>query len=44
MRHELIDVHGARFADAAEVVAFQVDQHDVLGALLRVGVQLAGQR
>ena len=38
--HELVDLHAARHADAAEVVAPQVDQHDVLGALLVVGAQL----
>jgi hypothetical protein len=29
--------------DAADVVARQVDQHQVLGALLRVGLQFGGQ-
>ena len=31
-------------ADPAEVVAAEVDEHHVLGALLRVGEQLGGQR
>ena len=36
-------LHGARLAHAPEIVALQVDQHDVLGALLRMRVQLARQ-
>ena len=43
-RHELVDLHGAGLADAAEIVALQVDQHHVLGALLRMRVQLASER
>ena len=43
-RHEVDDLDGARRADAAEVVAAEVDEHEVLGALLRVGEQLGGQR
>ena len=35
--HEAIDLDGAVFADAAYVVAAEVDEHDVLGALLFVG-------
>ena len=34
----------ARLGDAADVVAAEVDQHDVLGALLLVGEQARGQR
>ena len=41
--HELIDLHGARFADPPQVVALQVDQHHVLGALLGMSVQLASE-
>ena len=42
--HELRDAHGAVLADAPEVVALEVDQHDVLGAVLGVEVELLGQR
>ena len=42
--HEVDDLDGARHADPAEVVAGQVDEHHVLGALLRVGEQLLGER
>ena len=41
-RHEAVDVDRAVLADAAEVVAAEVDEHDVLGALLLVGEQLLG--
>jgi hypothetical protein len=34
--HQAVDFDGAEFADAADVVAAEVDQHDVLGALLFV--------
>ena len=34
----------ARHADPAEVVAAEVDEHQVLRALLRVGQQLGGER
>ncbi len=40
-RHQFVDVHGAELGDATDVVAGQVDQHDVLGDLLRVLLQLA---
>ena len=33
----------ARLADPAQVVAAQVDEHDVLGPFLRVGEQLGGE-
>ena len=39
--HELIDPHGAGLAHATEIVALQVDEHDVLGALLGMGRKLA---
>ena len=42
-RHQLVDLHGAVLDDAADVVAGQVDQHDVLGALLGVLGQLGGE-
>ncbi len=35
--------HGAVLADAAQVVAAQVHQHDVLGALLGIGQQFVGE-
>ena len=40
-RHELRHLHAAEAADAPEVVAAEVDEHDVLGPLLLVGEQLA---
>ena len=36
-RHELDDLDRARFAHPPEVVAAEVDEHEVLGPLLRVG-------
>src|SRR5690606_13213031 len=44
-RHAVVDDHAADLADPADVVAVQVDQHDVLGPLLGVGQQflLQGQ-
>ena len=41
---ELADPDRAVAGDAADVVAREVDQHDVLRALLRVGEELAGVR
>ena len=38
--HEAVDLDAAVLADAAEVVAPEVDEHHVLGALLLVGQQL----
>ncbi len=40
-RHELVDLDGAAATDAAEVVALEVDQHDVLGAFLLVQREFA---
>ena len=40
--HQLVDGHAAVLADAAEVVAAQVDEHHVLGPLLFVGEQFGG--
>ena len=40
-RHERLDLDAAGLADAPEVVAAEVDEHHVLGALLRVLEQLA---
>ena len=34
--HELGDFHGAKLRHAADVVAAEVDQHHVLGTLLRI--------
>ena len=38
--HELIDPHAAGLAYAPQVVALQIDEHDVFGALLRVRSEL----
>ena len=38
--HQLGDAHSAGLADATEIVAAEVHQHDVLGALLLVGQQV----
>ena len=38
--HEVLDLDGAEVADAADVVAAEVDEHDVLGELLFVGAQI----
>ena len=40
-RHELVDLLGAEAHDPPDVVAGQVDQHDVLGEFLGVLGQLA---
>jgi hypothetical protein len=40
----LLHLHRARAADAADVVASEVDEHHVLGALLRVGRELGLER
>ena len=42
-KHQLLDVHRTVFRNAAQIVAAQVDQHDVLGALLRIGGQFGFQ-
>ncbi len=42
--HLLVHLHGPVAADPPQVVAPQVEQHDVLGPLLLVGQQLFGQR
>ena len=41
---QLGDADGARLADPAEVVARQVDEHQVLGALLLVALELVRER
>ena len=41
--HVLADRDGARPGDAAQVVAPEVDEHDVLGPLLRVALELLRQ-
>src|SRR5690606_38615402 len=43
-RHLVGDPDGAGHRDAPDVIAREVDQHQVLGALLRVGEQFVGQR
>ncbi len=40
--HQLVHTDRSVLADAAQVVAPEVDEHDVLGALLLVGQQLGG--
>ena len=39
--HQICHFHGSVFADTADVVAAEVDEHDVLGAFLFVGEHLA---
>ncbi|MNC85698.1 hypothetical protein D3C83_13090 [compost metagenome] len=41
--HLLGHVHGAGLRHAPDIVAPEIDQHDVLGAFLRVGQQLIGE-
>ena len=41
--HVLADGHGAGPRDPPEVVAPEVDEHDVLGSLLRVALELLGE-
>src|SRR5207245_3934696 len=43
-QHFLGHLDASGRGDAADVVAAEVDQHDVLGALLRIGEQLLGDR
>ncbi len=38
------DLDGADLGDAADIVAAEVEQHQVLGALLRIGQQLGFER
>ena len=42
-RHVLRHAHRPELADAAEIVAPEIDQHHVLGAFLLVALQLLGQ-
>src|SRR4029077_3460827 len=42
-KFEALDLHGAVFADAAEVIAAEVHQHDVFGKLLGIGGEVGGQ-
>ena len=41
--HDVGELDGAVVGDPADVVAAQVHEHDVLGALLGIGQQLLGQ-
>lgn len=41
--HEAVDADAVGVADAVDVVAGQVDEHDVLGAVLEGAAQLVGQ-
>ncbi len=34
--HEFVHAHRARFADSSQIVALEIDEHDVLRALLRM--------
>ena len=40
--HEVGDFHRAVFRDAADIVAGEVDEHEVLGAFLRIGHEIGG--
>ena len=42
--HLLGDLDGADLGDAADVVAAEIEQHQMLGALLRIGQQVGGER
>ena len=42
-RHHVGELHRTDLGDAADVVATEVDEHDVLGPLLRVGEQTLGE-
>ena len=42
--HQFFDLHRAVLADSSEIVAAEIDQHDVFGALLFVGEQLSCER
>src|ERR1700677_1400437 len=41
--HQFLDLHGAKIADAADVVSGEIDEHDVFGAFLGIGQQFAFQ-
>ena len=43
-RHLLGHRHAADFSDAADIVAAEVEQHHMLGALLRIGGKLRRER
>src|SRR6266436_10312722 len=40
--HELCYSNGAEFCHSTDVIACEIDKHDVLGALLRIRQQLGG--
>ena len=42
--HQVLHANAAELADAPDIVAAQVDQHDVLGDLLLVGAQIGLHR
>jgi len=42
--HQLRDLHRPELGHSSDVVAPQVDEHDVLGTLLLIGEQLGTQR
>src|SRR5262249_25109514 len=41
--HQIFDLHGAKIAGAANVIAREIDQHDVFGAFLWIGQQFLFQ-
>ena len=41
--HDVADLHAAVAGDPANVVAAQIDEHDVLGPFLGIGDQFLGQ-
>ena len=42
--HEIGEAHRVELADAADVIAGEIDQHDVLGTFLGIGQQLGCER
>ena len=43
-KHQLVDLHAAEAAHAAHIVAAQVDQHHVFGALFFIAHHFVGER
>ncbi len=41
--HEFADLDGAILGDTADVIPGEIDEHDVLGALLRIGEEFGGE-
>src|SRR5438034_10066962 len=40
--HEFRHMHGAEFGNPADIISRKIDEHDVLGAFLRIGEKLTG--